>query len=309
VTAESQPLVSIVIRNRNEAEHLRKVLKALSVQAGPSSEVIVVDNGSRDESIAVAEGYGATIVHLPERAFTYGRALNAGLSAARGEVCVILSAHSLPLGNTFISSCLAPFSDPKIAAVRCVYVGKHSDSMRWTAPECLDALSSLQDVISKGPLASGCAIRRSVWVEVPFDEHVVAAEDKLWTAKVLRRGYIVLSPCPAFYMYLKVLTPANLLRKNDLELRAVFSATGEKVGAAKVPRRIAIWRAAVSIAVGAPLAAWSVINRELTRVSLRVSFPTNDARGDPRQGELDNGARSSTDRAVSSVQKQKAFVG
>lgn len=99
-----------------------------------------------------------------------------------------MSAHSLPLGKHFIRSCLVPFEDPKVAAVRCAYAGKGADMTRWTSPDILDAFVTLQDIVSKGPLASGCANRRSVWEKIPFDETVTSAEDKLWARGVLRVG-------------------------------------------------------------------------------------------------------------------------
>jgi rhamnosyltransferase len=273
MTAREQLSVSVIIRNRNEAVHLRQVLLALSAQAVSRLEIVLVDNASRDDSVAVARGHGATVVHLPEGEFTYGRALNVGLSVASGDICVILSAHSLPLGTGFMNSCLAPFSDPRTAAVRCVYVGKGSDLTRWTAPEVLTASSTLRDIVAKGPLASGCAIRRSVWLEIPFDENVIAAEDKLWASLVLQAGYTILSPCNAFYLYMKRVPPAVSLRYQDRDSRAVFHATGVRFGPAAIGRSITVAHAAWAIVTGVPRAAFSVVNQELTRIRLRLAFP------------------------------------
>jgi rhamnosyltransferase len=286
-SSSEQPLsVSVIIRNRNEAVYLRQVLLALSAQAVSQLELVLVDDTSRDDSVAVARSYGAIVVQLPEGEFTYGRALNAGLSVASGDICVILSAHSLPLGNGFINSCVAPFRDPRTAAVRCVYVGKGSDLTRWTAPEILNASSTLQDVISRGPLASGCAIRRSVWLEIPFDENVLSAEDKLWASSVLQAGYTILSPCDAFYLYIKPIPPAVSLRNEDRDLRAIFNATGERFGPATVGSSTTFARAARRIVTGVPRAVFTVVNQELTRIRLRLAFPDF-----PAQTVSDKGAR------------------
>lgn len=271
--AGNTPQVSVVIRNRNEATHLSQVLRALSVQSSVAWELIVVDNESTDDSIEIARGYGAKLVSLAEDAFTYGHALNEGLALATADVCVILSAHSLPLGRQFLQGCLAPFEDPLIAAARCVYVGKGSDAIRWTVPEILNASSSIEDIISKGPLASGCVIRRSVWTAIRFDETAIAAEDKLWAIRVLRAGYSIASPCDAFYLYLKVLSPSELLRKNDLELRAVFSVTGKRFDNATARPPSTLMRALWAIATEAPRAVASVVHREVTRLRLRRAFP------------------------------------
>lgn len=275
---KQQLTVSVIIRNRNEGEYLRQVLTALSVQKGPPLEVVVVDNASTDDSVEIAASFGATVVHLRKDEFTYGRGLNIGLHASNGEICVILSAHSLPAGTNFINACVNAFDRPTIAAARCVYAGKSSDMMRWTSPEILDASATLQDIISKGPLASGCAIRRSAWLKIPFDEEVGAAEDKLWASAVIKAGYQILSPCDAFYFYIKAVSPSTSLRYNDRDLRAIFHATGVRFGAADVTPIKALWRASWTIASEVPRAVVSVIARESTRVGLRFAFPRRPRR-------------------------------
>lgn len=262
--------VSVIIRNRNEAEHLKKVLLALSVQTIPH-EIILVDNRSTDDSVRIAESFGAKIVHLEQ--FTYGRGLNVGLAQATGEICVILSAHALPLGKKFIEGCVEPFSDPRVAAARCVYVGKGSDAMRWTAPETLTRATEFNEIIAKGPLASGCAIRRSVWEKIPFNETVIAAEDKLWARDVLRGGYIIVSPCDAFYRYIKPFLPHVGLRYADRDSRAVFAATGVRVGASNISVGRTILGSIWSALTEAPRAALLVLKREATKVWLRLRFP------------------------------------
>jgi glycosyltransferase involved in cell wall biosynthesis len=274
----AEPMVSVVIRNRDEAVFLERVLLALSVQTGPPTEVILVDNASRDASVAIARQYGAKVIHLEKAEFTYGKALNLGLTAARGKICIILSAHSLPLGRGFVSSCLAAFEDPCVAAARCVYVGKSSDMVRWTAPETLDTAATLDEIVSKGPLGSGCAIRRDVWAGIPFDERTLSAEDKLWAMSVVDAGYKIISPCDAFYYYLKPISPTIALHYNYRDLRAIFHATGERVGAARVGTSDTVLRALWTIATGVPMSALAIINREWTRIRLRLMFPNRASR-------------------------------
>lgn len=275
-----KPVISVIIRNRNESVFLEQVLLALSVQTGPRLELILVDNASTDASAVIAIGYGANVIHLKEGEFSYGKALNVGLAAASGEICIILSAHSLPLGRGFASSCLAPFEDPEVAAVRCVYAGKWSDMMRWTAPETLKIPATLDEIVSKGPLGSGCAIRRDVWAKIPFDERTLSAEDKLWAMSVVKAGYKIISPCDAFYFYLKPISPTAALRDNYRDLRALFHATGERLGAAKVGTSDTVLRSLWAIVILAPRAAFVVVHREWTRIRLRLTFPHKAARTD-----------------------------
>ncbi len=75
-----------VIPTLNEAASLGAVLAA--IPADLVDEVIVVDGGSRDDTVAVARRGGATVVSEPRRG--YGRACEAGARLARAEVVVFL---------------------------------------------------------------------------------------------------------------------------------------------------------------------------------------------------------------------------
>lgn len=224
--ADAQARVSVVIRNRNETSSLRIVLKALTLQDYPGLEIVLVDNASTDDSLRVAAEFGVRAITLTD--FTYGKALNAGFATATGDLIIVLSAHSVPLGPDFIRRAAEAFKDMSVAAARLVYAGKGADMLRWLNPEILEGDG--QDYISKGPLASGCVIRRSVWEQIPFDEDAIAAEDKLWSRDVLRSGYKIISPIPAFYYYAKPMSRLAELKKNYREIVAIQHATGSAVG-------------------------------------------------------------------------------
>lgn len=267
--------VSVVIRNRNEAATLRHVLASLAVQADPADEIVVVDNGSTDDSRDVAAGHGCRIVHLPPEQFTYGRALNVGIAAATGECIVVLSAHAMPVGRWFLTECRAALDDPAVAAARCLYVGKAADATRWLAPERLAGTDlPVGEVVSKGPLASGCVLRRAVWAELPFDEGAAGGEDKLWAIAVLRRGHAILSPIPAPYAYLRRMPALRELRKLSRERAAVYRATG--FGA--TPVRQTLRDLAYDVSVGAGRAFASAVQLAVVRASERLLLPRRAAR-------------------------------
>ena len=82
--------VSVVIPCLNEAETLaaciQKAQEGLRA-AGASGEVIVADNGSTDESAAIARQLGARVVRVADPG--YGSALMGGVSAARGQYIIM----------------------------------------------------------------------------------------------------------------------------------------------------------------------------------------------------------------------------
>ncbi|MBV8902120.1 MAG: glycosyltransferase family 2 protein [Acidobacteriia bacterium] len=217
------PPASVVIRNRNERPHLEPLLRALSLQT-VRPEVVVVDNESTDGSAEMAAASGAKLVHLAKSEFTYGRAINVGVANASAEIIVMLSAHSLPLGKRFIEDCLEPFTDERVAAVRCLRMEVASE---WLNPLTLDAPVPV-DRSWVWPENNGCAFRKSVWRQIPFDEQIEFAEDRLWSYQVLQAGYRI-ATAHAWYQYFKTERFwASLGRYRRQEI-AFYRLTGRKV--------------------------------------------------------------------------------
>ncbi|MBN1180552.1 MAG: glycosyltransferase family 2 protein [Anaerolineae bacterium] len=91
MSPETQPLVSVIIPNWNGAHHLPVCLDSLSAQSYPHHEVIVVDNASRDDSLAVLARY-PTVCTLPQpRNLGFTGACNVGFRAAGGSIQVLLN--------------------------------------------------------------------------------------------------------------------------------------------------------------------------------------------------------------------------
>jgi glycosyltransferase involved in cell wall biosynthesis len=89
----SAPLVSVVIPCLNESENIERcVSAALAALAkmGVRGEVVVADNGSEDDSAALAERAGAHVVVEPRRG--YGSAYLAGFAASSGRYIVMADA-------------------------------------------------------------------------------------------------------------------------------------------------------------------------------------------------------------------------
>ena len=102
--------LSVVIPTVNRAGSLTKALESLSQQTYRSTgfEIIVVDNESQDETLDLCRQFQARVVSIGREEFTYGRALNLGIGHAQGELCLLLSAHALPVGSYFLETCVAP---------------------------------------------------------------------------------------------------------------------------------------------------------------------------------------------------------
>lgn len=87
-----QPLVSIIIPNYNYGGYLRLAIDSALAQTHSAVEVIVVDDGSTDNSRAVIESYGERITPIFKRNGGHGSALNAGYATSHGEIVIFLDA-------------------------------------------------------------------------------------------------------------------------------------------------------------------------------------------------------------------------
>ncbi len=223
----SSVTVSVVIRVRNEAFALRKVLCALEAQDLTPEEIVVVDNESSDDSNMVAREYGAKVVGLPRRNFTYGGALNVGIRSTSSEFVCILSAHAMPVGPGFLRNAVAPFADCKVAAVRCLSVTGRKELENWTSPVTLEWPVQMETVISSAPVNCASMIRRSVWEQIPYDETLAGVEDKFWALQVLKNGYRICNS-PAPYIYLKDTGFGDRLRVLNRDRLEIFRMTGRQ---------------------------------------------------------------------------------
>ncbi|HEX5694457.1 MAG TPA: glycosyltransferase family 2 protein, partial [Arenimonas sp.] len=82
--------ISVILPAKNEAEGLRRTLPALA-RVLPEAEVIVVDDGSTDETAEVAKAAGARVLSSPY-SMGNGAAIKRGARAASGEIIVFMDA-------------------------------------------------------------------------------------------------------------------------------------------------------------------------------------------------------------------------
>lgn len=117
-----KPKVSVIIASENAADELAENLPAILTQDYPDFEVIVVNNGSTDESETLLQSLQLKyphlyITYLPySNDITFGRrklALTIGIKAAKGEVLLFTEPYSKPVSDQWISSMMEELPDGK----------------------------------------------------------------------------------------------------------------------------------------------------------------------------------------------------
>ena len=182
--------VSAVIRAYNEAKHIGRLLEGFEQQTVKPDEVILVDSGSTDATVAIAEAAGCRIVHIDKSEFSFGRALNRGCAAATGDILLFASAHVYPLYNTHVEHLISAFDRDGVAIAYGRQVGdertKFSESrvmLKWFPNH------NIWDQSHPFSNNANAAVLKSAWQESPYDEALTGLEDLDFAKKALARGH------------------------------------------------------------------------------------------------------------------------
>lgn len=89
------PLVSILIPSYNSAAFVAETVDSVLAQSYPNIEIIVVDDGSTDDSVKILQQYGNRITLIPQANGGLASARNRGLRAASGEFLALLDADDI----------------------------------------------------------------------------------------------------------------------------------------------------------------------------------------------------------------------
>lgn len=182
--------VSVVIRAHNEGKHIGRLLKGLAQQTVKPDEIILVDSGSTDATVRIAQLAGCRIVHIAKEDFSFGRALNLGCAAAIGEILLFASAHVYPVYNTHIEHIVNAFDRDGVAIAYGRQVG--DERTKFSESRVMLKWFPHQNVWDQGhPFSNNAnaAVLKSVWQESPYDESLTGLEDLDFAKKALIRGY------------------------------------------------------------------------------------------------------------------------
>jgi cellulose synthase/poly-beta-1,6-N-acetylglucosamine synthase-like glycosyltransferase len=113
----SWPSISIVLAARNEGRRLRGRIRNLLEIAYPGTrEIIVVSDGSTDDTAVVVRSFGESVRLIELPAGGKPLALNAGVAAARGEIVVFADARQR-FSSDALLHLISNFADPQVGGV------------------------------------------------------------------------------------------------------------------------------------------------------------------------------------------------
>ena len=150
-------LASIIIDNYNYDRFLRATIDSALAQTYPRLEVIVVDDGSTDDSRGIIASYGGRVRAVLKENGGQASAFNAGFAASRGEVVFFLDSDDT-LFPSAVENAVALFKEPGVVKVHWplrVVNGQGNDEGRLLPPGRLPEGDFRETVLRGGP--TSCA--------------------------------------------------------------------------------------------------------------------------------------------------------
>lgn len=188
MTAEVR--ASIIVNNFNYARFLGDAIDSALEQTYPNVEVIVVDDGSTDDSLDVAREYGDRIIPVFKDNGGQGSAYNAGYERSAGEIVCFLDADDTLLPDA-LASAVALFGSDRVVKVQLPLVSTDATGRVVGAATIQPPPdgSLLSRIVDEGPLYDLDFVTNAVYqrrfldqvMPVPDEAYRLGADEYLMT--------------------------------------------------------------------------------------------------------------------------------
>ncbi len=257
---------TVALPVRNGGALLAEVLEAVRRQT-VEAELLVIDSGSTDGSVAVARERGARVVEIPAHEFSHGGTRNRLMELAGGTHVAFLTQDAVPASPDWLARLLDGFALGEDVALVCGPYLPREDASPMVRRELGEWFAPMPAEVQRGVAELGRAtyfssangaVLRSAWERVPF-RPVPYAEDQRLALDMLAAGYAKAYVPEAAVIHSHDYPPLDLFRRFFDEFRALREVYGhrEPLGprpvAGRIRRSVAADRAA-----GAP--AWDAIS-------------------------------------------------
>ena len=195
-------MISIIIPTLNGGDRFTGLLEALSSQTIVPEEMLVIDSGSLDDTLAVAKKYGARIQSIRQQDFDHGGTRSMAAQLAAGEILVFMTQDAVPADTDTLRNLLAPLKDSRVAAVygrqipfpEATFFARHLRQFNYPAESSVKCWEDRKKYGFKTAFISNsfAAYRRNLLEDVGFFQNgLLFGEDTFTMAKLLLKGFCV----------------------------------------------------------------------------------------------------------------------
>jgi rhamnosyltransferase len=200
------PTISLILLTLNGGPVLAETLAALAAQdrntpAGllPLPEIVAIDSGSTDDTLATLRGYGVTPHPIAPEAFSHGGTRNMGARLAHGDWLIYLSQDAVPAHAHWLANLTRHLLDPQVAAafgrqlppprvgpIETYFLEQTYPPTGFRHAPTTEGSHSIRRIFFSNVNA---VIRKSVWAQCPFPENLIMSEDQAFARAALAAGY------------------------------------------------------------------------------------------------------------------------
>ncbi len=190
----TEPLVSVVITCYNSARYLAETLASVVAQTHPRIEIIVVDDGSSDNTASIAQSYPVTYLHQQNQGVSAAR--NNGILHCRGEYVQFLDHDDrlLPQAIEIGVSLLERHPACAMAVGEHRYIAADGTALGYSSKRSVGRNHYLA-LLQHNFIESPCSVlhrRSTLPINGVFDNSVQGAEDYELYLRIARQGELIL---------------------------------------------------------------------------------------------------------------------
>ncbi len=199
------PLVSVLLPTYNGASTIGGCIESLLNQSYQNVEIIVIDDGSADETYAVVSKYPVKYYRIPHGG--RAQAVNFGLRRARGEIVAVVEDDAVYLPN-YLREVVKHFEDPLVGVV----MGPHYVLDPKSFVEKCKDLERRVHFTDYVPY-TGWVFRKNLLEKVGgFDESVASGDEVITSRRIASLGYKIVFEPKAVWLHREPDNIAGLLR-------------------------------------------------------------------------------------------------
>jgi glycosyltransferase involved in cell wall biosynthesis len=190
--------ISVIIRNRNEAEHIGLAIQSVIDHLGHDTEIIIIDDNSTDDSLEVVALFDQLNISISniEGHYSPGKALNLGARLATNNTLLVLSAHSqiTTLNKEMLSRWFRKGHVAVFGKQTPIYRGKKITPRYIWSHFTGDITENLYSSIENRQFLHNafCFYDKEFLLENPFDEELSGKEDRYWAIDIVKKGHTYL---------------------------------------------------------------------------------------------------------------------
>jgi hypothetical protein len=179
-------VISVIATVLNEGESIRRLMDSLAAQTRPPDEVVIVDGGSRDNTIAILQEYAGRLPLrvLVEPGCNISAGRNRAIAAAQGDVIASTDA-GVVLSTGWLEHLTAPFDNPAVQVVSGFFRAEACTPFELAMGATVLPLADEIDPTTFLPSSRSVAFRKSAWAAVGgYPEWLDYCEDLIFDLRL-----------------------------------------------------------------------------------------------------------------------------